>query len=153
MEMFARSFGSMIGRLCWTPRRWLAVSMNPPVPGVDAWRNVSGDTHSAFPVELMTCSNVTFLAASFCGSTWTCSWRSRCPQIATLATPGTARRRGRIVQRASTPIWIGVSFFDESEIIDVRADDDAGCSICGGFETFGKPVAWLRRSCTTWRAR
>ena len=51
METLARSFGLMIGRLCWIPRRWLAVSMKPPVPGVDASRNVSGDTQSALPVE------------------------------------------------------------------------------------------------------
>ena len=63
MATLARSFGSMIGRLCWMPRRWLGVSMNPPVPGVDASRNVSGDTHSALPVERMTCSQRDALVA------------------------------------------------------------------------------------------
>ena len=30
--------GVVIGEMCWMPSRWLAVSMNPPVPGVEASR-------------------------------------------------------------------------------------------------------------------
>ena len=41
------------------PSRWFGVSMKPPVPGVDASRNVSGETHRALPVVLMTSPQVT----------------------------------------------------------------------------------------------
>ena len=51
--------GVAIGRTCRTPSRWFGVSMNPPVPGVDASRKLSGETHSALPVVSMTCSSVT----------------------------------------------------------------------------------------------
>jgi hypothetical protein len=50
--------------------------MNPPVPGVDASRKVSGDAHSALPVVLMTWSRVTPELASRSGSTRTWSCRS-----------------------------------------------------------------------------
>ena len=40
---------STIGRMCRTDRRWLGVSMKPPVPGVEASRKVSGETNSALP--------------------------------------------------------------------------------------------------------
>ena len=33
--------------------------MKPPVPGDDASRKVSGETHSALPAELTTCSSET----------------------------------------------------------------------------------------------
>ena len=32
-----------------------------------------------------------------------------------------------------------------------RFDDESGCSICGGFETFGSACAWVRRSWTSCR--
>ncbi len=70
--MFARSAGAMIGRLCWMPMRWLGVSMKPPVPGDDASRKVSGETHSALPAELTTCSSETPFSFSLAGST--CTW-------------------------------------------------------------------------------
>ena len=35
----------------------------------------------------------------------------------------------------------------------VRLVDDTGCSICGGFDTWGRAKAWARRSCTACRAR
>src|SRR5215472_7042843 len=47
--------GVEIGEMCWTAMRWLADSKKPPVPGVDASTNVSGDTHSALPVVSITC--------------------------------------------------------------------------------------------------
>ena len=34
-----------------------------------------------------------------------------------------------------------------------RLVDDSGWSICGGLDTLGRACAWMRRSCTTWRAR
>ena len=45
--------------MCWIARRWLGDSTNPPVPGVDAATNVSGDTHSALPAVLITWVSVT----------------------------------------------------------------------------------------------
>jgi len=39
--------------------RWFGPSMNPPVPGVDASRKVSGETSWALPVVLTICDSVT----------------------------------------------------------------------------------------------
>src|SRR5437867_1166331 len=102
--------------------------MNPPVPGVDASMKLKEDTHSAFPVVSRICSRETCLSLSVLGSTWTWSCRSRWPQIATLATPGTPISRGAIVQRDSTDIWIGDKVFDDSPTIITRLVDDMGCS-------------------------
>ena len=100
----------------------------------------------------MTCCSETFASLSFCGSTCTCSCRARSPQIETLATPGTPSRRGMIVQRASTDIWIGDSVFELTPTISTRFVDESGCRICGGFETFGSAWACVMRSATTCRA-
>ena len=61
--------------------------------------------------------------------------------------------RGLIVQRASWEISIGDSVAEESPISIVRPVDDTGCSIWGGFDTWGMANAWARRSCTACRAR
>ncbi len=55
------------------------VVADPPVPGVDASTNVSGETHSALPAVSMSWVSVTCSARSFFGSTWTWSCRSRWP--------------------------------------------------------------------------
>jgi hypothetical protein len=52
--------------------------------------------------------------------------------MATLATPGTPIRRGRIVQRANTDTWIGDNSLEESPTIMTRLVDDNGCIIAGG---------------------
>ena len=57
-----------------------------------------------------------------------------------------------MVQRASTDIWIGDSVFDVTPTISTRFVDDSGCSICGGFDTFGSACACVMRSATTCRA-
>ena len=67
----------VMGKTCWTPKRWLGVSTKPPVPGVEASTKVSGDTHSALPVVSTTRLRETPFFASFAGSTSTCSCRSR----------------------------------------------------------------------------
>ena len=85
----ARPSGVAIGRMCRTCSRWLGVSMNPPLPGVDASRKLSGETSWELPVVLTICSSVTPARRSRAGSTCTWSWCSRWPQIATFATPGT----------------------------------------------------------------
>jgi hypothetical protein len=70
-------FAVVIGETCWIANRWLEVSMNPPVPGVEASTKVSGDTHRALPVVLITWLSVTPFWRSRAGSTCTCNCRSR----------------------------------------------------------------------------
>src|SRR5256885_6131899 len=127
--------------------------MKPPVPGVEASTKLSDDTHSAFPVVSRTWSRDTPRSRGRSGSTRTCSCRSRWPQIATLATPGTPSRRGPIVHLASTDIWIRDRDFEDSPMSMTRLVDDRGWSIVGGFDTWGNANAWVRRSDTIWRAR
>ncbi len=150
----ARSRGVLIGRSCWMPSRWLGLSTNPPVPGVEASTKLSGDTHSALPVVVSTWSSETPRFRSRSGSTWTWSCWSRSPQMATLATPGTPIRRGRIFHRASTDIWISDRSLEVRPIIMTRLVEEVGWSITGGLETCGMPTAaWVIRSATSWRAR
>src|ERR1041384_5265515 len=72
--------------------------------------------------------------------------------MATLATPGTPSRRGRIVHRARTPMSVSDSLSDDRPIIIVRLVDDVGGSMVGGFDTLGMAAGWLRRSWVIWRA-
>jgi UDP-N-acetylmuramate-alanine ligase len=74
----ARSSADPMGRTCWMPSRWFGVSMNPPVPGAEASRNVSGENQSEFPVELTICCSVIPASRSRSGSTSTCSPRAVC---------------------------------------------------------------------------
>ena len=143
----------MIGEICRMPSRCWAVSMNPPVPGVDASTKLNDDTHSEFAGGFEDLQQRNLLSCNRFGSTCTCSCRSRWPQIATLATPGTPIKRGIIVQRASTPIWIRETSFEDSPIIMTRPVDDRGWSMVGGFDTCGSANAWVRRSGTICRAR
>ena len=69
--------GVTLGRMWRTCRRWLAVSMKPPVPGVEASRKLSGETSCALPAVRMTCWRVTLSSRRRSGSTRTWSWRSR----------------------------------------------------------------------------
>ena len=142
-----------MGSTCWMPRRWLGDSTNPPVPGVDASRKLRGDTQTALPVVLMTCSSVMPLSRSCVGvtSTWSCC--SRWPQMETLATPGMPISRGLIFHRARTDISIPESSLELIRTIRTRLVDDSGCMISGGAETFGSAWAWVMRSATSWRAR
>ncbi len=142
-----------LSKTCCTENRCWGVSMKPPVPGVDASRKDSGETTWALPAVATTWFSVTFLSRRRSGSTWTWSSRSRWPQIATLATPGTPMSAGFIVQRASTPCWIGVSLSDDSPIIITRLAEDSGWSIVGGRETLGSAWACVSCSCTSWRPR
>src|SRR5437867_572254 len=100
--------------------------MNPPVPGVDASTKLNDDTQSALPAVSKTLNSDTPRSCSRFGSTWTWSCRSRWPQIATLATPGTPISRGTIVHRASTDIWIGDRDFEDSPTISTRLVADSG---------------------------
>ena len=59
MVIWDRSSAATIGEMCWTLSRWFGVSMNPPVPGVEASTKLSGDTHRALPVDSMTCPSDT----------------------------------------------------------------------------------------------
>ena len=81
---------------------------------------------------LTTASSVTPLSRSRSGSTSTWYCRSRWPQIATLATPGIAISRGRIVHFASIVRSICESVFDETPIFSSRLVDESGERITGG---------------------
>ena len=148
----ASSAAVLIGDTCRTASRWLGASKNPPVPGLDASRKLREETHSELPAVLTTWFSETLSSFRCCGSTWTWSWRSRWPQMATLATPGTPRRRGLIVQRARTPMSMRESWSDDSPIISTRLVDDVGGSMTGGLDTLGMAAGWFRRSWTIWRA-
>ena len=89
----------------------------------------------------ITSASVTALACSRSGSTRTCNCRSRCPQIATLATPGTAISRGRIVQSAIVVMSICESVFDVMPILSARLSDDSGDSSTGARATAGRLAA------------
>jgi hypothetical protein len=89
-------------------------------------RNVSGDTQREFPVVSITSARLTPFAVRRSGSTSTWSCRSRRPQTATLATPGTLMRRGRIVQRARTDWSMSDTLSDDSDTIMRRLVDDSG---------------------------
>ena len=50
----AKSSGDEIGKTCLIPSRCVGVSIHPPVPGTDAFKKLSVDTHNASPVVLTT---------------------------------------------------------------------------------------------------
>ncbi len=122
--------------------RWLGVSTKPPAAG-----------RTASPLARSTSSSVTPWPRSRSGSTITWSWRSRCPQMATLATPGMAISRGRTVHRISVVSSTWLRTFDVTPIFMTRLVDDSGESITGGRATDGScPASVVRRSCTSCRA-
>ena len=151
MATRASSSAVLIGERCCTPSRWLFWSMNPPVPGVDASRKVSGDAHSALPVVLMTWSRYAGLRQPLgidedleLPLFWTPDHDAGHPRD--------AARRGTIVQRARTPSWIGVLLGGEADHhrparrrpwLEHRRDLG---DVSGVWAPF-------RRSCTTCRAR
>ena len=106
--------------------RWLGPSRNPPAV-----------TDMASRVEVTTSCSVTPLARRRSGSTSTCSCRSRCPQIATFATPGTAISRGRTVHRASVVRSICESDDDDMPIFMTRLSEDSGDMMTGGCAAAG----------------
>ena len=60
-----------VGRMCRMWSLWLGVSKNPPVPGVEASRKLSGETIWAFPAVRTTWPKVTCLSRICAGSTRT----------------------------------------------------------------------------------
>ena len=112
--------------------------MKPPVPGTAACMYDRGEYHSASPVVVMMSSTETFFWASLAGSTITCNCSSRCPQMATFATPGTPISLGTIVHLASTDMFMSDIVFEDRPIIMTRPEEDVGCSICGGLETLAR---------------
>ena len=117
-----------------TASRWLGPSMNPPAV-----------TDMASRVEATTSCKVTPFARRRSGSTRTCSCRSRCPQIATLATPGTAISLGRTVQRASVVSSTCDSDVDDMPIFITRLSDDSGDMMTGGWAAAGSVAATRAR--------
>ena len=85
------------------------------------------------------------LACSRSGSTSTCSCRSRWPQIATLATPGTAISRGRIVHSATVVMSICDSVFDVMPIFSARLSDESGDSSTGALRDRRQAAADARQ--------
>ena len=119
------------------PRRWLGDSTKPPAPGVDASRKLSGETHTASPVVLMTCSRVMPLSRSCVGvtSTWSCC--SRWPQMETFA-----HARNADQPRFDLPTGKD-RHLDAGELLGVdlqpsapRPVEETGCMISGGADTF-----------------
>ncbi len=122
--------------------RWLGPSRNPPAV-----------TDIASRVDETTSWSVTPFARRRSGSTSTCSCRSRCPQMATLATPGTAINRGRTVHRASVVKSICESEDDDMPIFMTRLREESGDMITGGRAAAGSVGATrARRSWTSCRA-
>ncbi len=95
---FARSSGAKIGCTCRMLKRCPPSSTKPPVPITAPSEYRSSPASRASPVAPMTLSSETSYFRSSCGSTWTCRWGRRSPQIATWATPGTRSNRARIFQ-------------------------------------------------------
>ncbi len=126
----ARSAASFTDETCATARRWLGVSMKPPAA-----------TEVASRVAVITSCSVTPLARNRSGSTSTCNCRSRCPQMATLATPGMAIRRGRIVHRVSVVRSTCDRVVDDTPIFMTRLSDDSGDKITGGRTAEGSVAA------------
>ena len=137
-----RSAAVFTGDVCVTAMRWLGPSRNPPAV-----------TDMASRVDVTTSCSVTPFACSRSGSTRTCSCRSRCPQIATFATPGTAISRGRTVHRASVVRSICESEDDDMPIFMTRLSEDSGDMMTGGRAAAGRVGATrARRSWTSCRA-
>ena len=86
-----------------------------------------------------TSSSVTLLARSRSGSTSTWSCRSRWPQIATLATPGIAISRGRIVQRRERrQLHLRQRLGRQRRSSCTRLSDDSGDRMTGGCAAAGR---------------
>jgi hypothetical protein len=74
--------------------------------------------------------------------------------MATLATPGIAIRRGRIVHLASVVSSTWSFVLEEMPILSTRLVDDSGESMTGAWATAGsRPERVPSRSCTICRAR
>ena len=127
--------------------------MNPPVPGVEASRKVSGETTWALPADSTTWLRVSPWLRNRSGSTSTWSCWSRIPQTDTLATPGTPSSCGRITQWAMTDCSMLDSSSDDMPIMSTRLEEDSGWSIVGGFDTCGSAWAWASRSSMSCRSR
>ena len=102
--------------MCWTPSRWFGVSMNPPVPGVDASTKVSGETQSAFPVVSMTCTSETPLLAQ-------ASPGRPAPGAAGRGSP--RRRRSRRPRRRSAAARSSTAPAPTSRSATASVEDDA----------------------------
>ena len=75
------------------------------------------------------------------------------PQTATLATPGTLMSLGRMVQRERTDRSMSDLSLADRPSIMTRLADEVGWSMTGAFEALVSSAPWVRRSCTTCRAR
>ena len=94
----ARSAAVVMAGLLLMFSRWLAVSMNPPVPMKPPSEKRSSPAARALEVVSITSSSVTPWVAMRSRSACTVSIWIRSPQMGTLATPGTCSSLCRIVQ-------------------------------------------------------
>ena len=120
--------------------RWLAVSMNPPVPMTAPFVNCRIPASSASAVASMTWSSVTPFSAS-CSRLdlhLACMLR-RSPQIGDV---GHARarcsRRARIFQYAVIDMSMTDTSSDDIPIFMTRLVADSGCSMTGGAAQVGR---------------
>src|SRR6185437_10106303 len=133
---------------CWLPT--LIVPSDPTAP---ALVNFSSPLSMASADADMSVSSETSLAAIFAGSASTMICLLRKPQVATLATPGTAISLGRMVYCAIIDRSIGDSELDVSPICTTRLVADTIGYICGKSHHDGSVCATAcSRSWTSWRA-
>src|SRR5918998_1795654 len=102
----------------------------------------------------MTCCRLTSCWTNFFGSTCTCRWGRRSPQMATWATPGTRNNRARIFQYAIVDMSVRFTVSEVSPIFMIRLVEDSAGIMNGGLAQVGRvAVIWASRSATSWRAR
>src|SRR5918998_1128301 len=102
----------------------------------------------------MTCCRLTSCWTNFFGSTCTCRWGRRSPQMATWATPGTRNNRARIFQYAIVDMSVRFTVSEVSPIFMIRLVEDSAGIMNGGLAHVGRvAVIWASRSATSWRAR
>src|ERR1041384_4157038 len=118
-------------------RRWFGVSTYPPVPMTWPSEKNRIPASSVSAVASITESSATCRAAIAWGMTWTWSVLICSPQIGTLATPGTLRRRDRIVQYAASDMSVTDIVCDVMPIFITRLVAESGWSIIGGAAQVG----------------
>ena len=151
----ARSAAVEIGRMCWMASRWFGLSTKPPVPGVLAWTKLSGDTHSALPVVVVTSASDTCRACMRYRVGLDLQLPVALAVDRHVGDPGHThqprpdlppRQDGQVDQDMPEPA------FGDRPIIEIRTVEDNGCIITGGVPTLGRARIWVIRSWTSWRA-
>src|SRR5882724_521615 len=116
---------------------WLPIFSVPSDPTAPPLVNFSSPLSTASAAADISVSSETSLAAIFDGSAWTMICLLRKPQVATLATPGTAISLGRMVYCAIIDRSIGETAVDVSPICTTRLVADTMGYICGKSHQLG----------------